>query len=123
MGPGEQPMLRRFFNVMVLLPLAIVIVAFAVANRHAVTVSLDPVNGADPALSFSLPLFVVILSSAIAGVAIGGSATWFRQQRWRRTARRHEADARAARQALAEGKAGRFVQPLPISNALIRPRV
>ena len=115
-------MLRKFFNALVLLPLAIVIVAFAIANRHWVKVSLDPVNAADPALSFSLPLFVIILLSAIAGVAIGGSATWVRQRRWRRAARRHEADAREARQALDDRKAPRFARPLPASNALMRPR-
>ena len=31
------------------------------------------------------------------GVAAGGMATWFRQRRWRRAARQHEADARRAR--------------------------
>ena len=90
-------MLRNIFNGLVLLPLAIVFVVFAVANRHMVKVSFDPVNGADPALSLSMPLFVIILLAAIAGVAVGGSATWFRQRRWRRAARRHEADAREAR--------------------------
>ena len=115
-------MLRRFFNLLVLLPLAIVIVAFAVANRHWVRVSLDPVNIADPVLSFGLPLFVIILLSAMAGVAIGGSATWLRQRRWRRAARRHEADAREARQALDERKATRFAASSASPNALMRPR-
>ena len=90
-------MLRKIFNGLVLLPLAIVFVIFAVANRHMVKVSFDPFNGADPALSLNMPLFVVILLAAIAGVAAGGSATWFRQRRWRRAARGHEADAREAR--------------------------
>ena len=54
-------MLRKFFNAIVLLPLAIVVVSFAVANRHMVKVSFDPINGADPVLSLNMPLFVVIL--------------------------------------------------------------
>lgn len=112
-------MLRKIFNGLVLLPLAIVFVAFAVANRHSVKLSFDPFNSADPALSLSLPLFVVILLAAIAGVVAGGSATWFRQRRWRRAARRHEADAREARSQL--DRAGRFAAPLPSSNALLRP--
>ena len=41
-----------------------------------------------------MPLFVVIIAVAIFGVAAGGMATWFRQRRWRRAARQHEADAR-----------------------------
>ena len=114
-------MLRRIFNGLVLLPLAIVFVIFAVANRHMVRVSFDPINTADPALSLSMPLFVLILLSAIAGVAAGGVITWFRQGRWRRAARRHEADARAARSQLDERKAARFSSPLAPSTALLRP--
>jgi uncharacterized integral membrane protein len=114
-------MLRKIFNGLVLLPLAIVFVIFAVANRHLVKVSFDPFNGADPALSLTMPLFVVILLAAIAGVAAGGSATWFRQRRWRRAARAHAAEARAARSQLDDRKAARFASPLPASNALLRP--
>jgi uncharacterized integral membrane protein len=109
--------LRKIVNGLVLLPLAIVFVVFAVANRHMVRLSLDPFSGADPALSLSMPLFVIILLAAIAGVAAGGSATWFRQRRWRRAARRHEAEAREARSQLDARKAGRFASP----NALLRP--
>ena len=114
-------MLRKIFNALVLLPLAIVFVIFAVANRHMVKVSFDPFNGADPAVSLSMPLFAVILLAAIAGVAAGGSATWFRQRRWRRAARVHEADARDARSRLDDRKAARFGSPMPSPNALLRP--
>jgi uncharacterized integral membrane protein len=114
-------MLRKIFNGLVLLPLAIVFVVFAVANRHAVKVSFDPLNGTDSALSLSLPLFVVILLAAIAGVAAGGSATWLRQRRWRRAARANERIAREAREALGDRKSARFASPLPSSGALLRP--
>jgi uncharacterized integral membrane protein len=114
-------MLRKIFNGLVLLPLAIVFVIFAVANRHMVRVSFDPINSADPALSLGMPLFVLILLAMIAGVAAGGAATWFRQGRWRRAARRHEADAREAHSRLDERKAARFSSPLTPSNALLRP--
>jgi uncharacterized integral membrane protein len=114
-------MLRKIFNGLVLLPLAIVFVIFAVANRHAVKVSFDPISGTDPALSLSMPLFVVILLAAIAGVAAGGSATWFRQRRWRRAARANERDAREAREALDGRKSAQFASPLPSSGALLRP--
>jgi hypothetical protein len=76
-----------------------------VANRHMVTVSFDPFNSHDPALSLDLPLFVVIIVVAIFGVVAGGAATWFRQRRWRRAARQHEADAREMRAQLADWRA------------------
>jgi hypothetical protein len=45
----------------------------------------------------TLPLFVVIIVTAILGVVAGGMATWFGQRHWRRAARQHEADAHQAR--------------------------
>jgi len=97
--------MRRFFTALVLIPLGLLFVVFAVANRHLVTVSLDPFNSTDPSVGFTLPLFVVIIAVAILGVAAGGSATWFRQRHWRRAARQHEADARQARAQLADLRA------------------
>ena len=94
--------MRKFLTGLVLIPLGVIFVVFAVANRHPVTVSFDPFNSSDPAVGFTLPLFVVIIAVAIAGVVAGGSATWFRQRRWRRAARLHEADARQARAQLAD---------------------
>jgi len=92
--------MRKFFNAAVLIPLGVLFVVFAVANRHMVTVSFDPFNSRDSALSLTLPLFVVIIAVAILGVVAGGSATWFGQRRWRRAARLHEADAREMRSQL-----------------------
>ena len=94
--------MRKFLSALIVIPLALVFVVFAVANRHFVTVSFDPFNSSDPALSVSLPLFALIIAIAILGVVAGGLATWFGQRRWRRAARQHEADAKAARAKLAE---------------------
>jgi uncharacterized integral membrane protein len=98
--------MRKFFTVVVLVPLGVIFIVFAVANRHLVTVSFDPFNSTDPSVAVTLPLFVVIIAVAILGVVVGGSATWFRQRHWRRAARQHEADARAAKAQLADLRAG-----------------
>jgi uncharacterized integral membrane protein len=97
--------MRKFLNAVILIPLGVIFIAFAVANRHLVTVSFDPFNSHDPSLGFTLPLFVVIIAVAMLGVVAGGAATWFRQRHWRRAARQHEADARAARSQLADLRA------------------
>ena len=97
--------MRKFFTGLVLIPLGVIFVVFAVANRHAVTVSFDPFNSTDPSLGVRLPLFVVIIAVAILGVVAGGTATWFRQRHWRRAARQHEADARQMRAQLADLRA------------------
>jgi uncharacterized integral membrane protein len=111
-------MIRKIINFAVLLPLAVILMIFAVANRHWVTVSFDPFNSINPSLAIDLPLFVVILLSMIAGVLAGGAATWIRQGRWRRAARRHEADAAAARAELASSRPS---GPLGRPTALLRP--
>jgi uncharacterized integral membrane protein len=97
--------MRKFFTAVVLIPLGLILVVFAVANRHLVTVSFDPFNSTDPSIAVTLPLFMVLIAVAILGVAAGGLATWFRQRHWRRAARQHEADARQARSQLAEARA------------------
>ena len=97
--------MRKFLTALILIPVAIVFVVFAVANRHVVTVSFDPFNSADPSIGLTLPLFVVLIATAIFGVVAGGIATWFGQHRWRRAARQHEADARRARSELADLRA------------------
>lgn len=97
--------MRKFLNAVVLIPLGVIFVVFAVANRHMVTVSFDPFNSSDPALGISLPLFAVIIVVAILGVVAGGAATWFGQRRWRRAARQQEADASDVRAQLADLRA------------------
>ncbi|HZE53604.1 MAG TPA: lipopolysaccharide assembly protein LapA domain-containing protein [Bradyrhizobium sp.] len=113
--------MRKFFTALVLIPLGLIFVVFAVANRHPVTVSFDPFNSTDPSVGFTLPLFVVIIAVAIAGVLAGGSATWFRQRRWRRAARQHEADARQARAQLADLRAGATMTLRPEPQRLSAP--
>ena len=85
---------------MILVPLAIIIIAFAVANRQIVTLSLDPFSAARPAAAVSLPLFVLIIVPLILGVVIGGAAGWLRHGRWRRAARRLERDLGKLREEL-----------------------
>ena len=89
--------MRKFFTALLVIPLGVIFVIFAVANRHLVTVSFDPFNSTTPTVAVTLPLFVLIIVVAILGVLAGGTATWLRQARWRRAARQHEADARRAR--------------------------
>jgi uncharacterized integral membrane protein len=99
--------MRKFLTGVMLILLGLIFVDFAVANRHLVTVSFDPFGSGDTAFDLPpAPLFAIIIAAMIVGVVAGGSATWFRQRRWRRAARQHEADARQARAQLAELRTG-----------------
>src|SRR5262245_20861317 len=86
--------MRKIVTALILVPMAILLVEFAVANRHTVTVSFDPFDPSNPAFALSLPLFGLVLAGLIGGVVIGGAATWRRQSKWRRTARLAQARAR-----------------------------
>lgn len=97
--------MRKFLTALIVIPLGLILVAFAVANRHLITVSFDPFIANDPSLSVTLPLFLLLILVAALGVFAGGSAVWVGQRRWRRAARRHEADARAVRAELADLRA------------------
>lgn len=90
-------MFRKIVTAIVIIPPAAVLIAFAVANRHSVTVSFDPFSSASPAYAATLPLFAVILLVLIFGVVVGGVAAWIRQSKWRRTARHLDAQVRQLR--------------------------
>jgi len=113
-------MVRKIVTAVIIVPLAIVIVAFALANRQAVTVSFDPFSLASPAYAASLPLFVLIFVLVIAGVIIGGIAAWLRQATWRRTARQLDADMRALHQEL-EALRRRSAEDQARREAAVRP--
>jgi uncharacterized integral membrane protein len=103
----EMPMIRKIVAVLILIPLALALVMFAVSNRAPVTVGLDPFAGEPPMFSVALPLFLVLLIALIAGVIVGGAAAWSRQRKWRRRARRLSAELKAAQ----------------AENATLRPRI
>ncbi len=90
-------MIRKIVTALILVPLAVVFISFAVANRQTIVVSLDPFDQATPALAIAMPLFGLILVLLIAGVVVGGVAAWLRQAKWRRAARLAAGEARALR--------------------------
>ena len=115
-------MMRRALAIFVLFPLAIVIVALAVANRQTVAVSFDPFSMANPGYVAQAPLFLLVFLLVIAGVLIGGTAAWLRQGRWRRRARRLEsrlnrAEAEMERLKRRAGLTGDAGAPAPSGNA------
>jgi uncharacterized integral membrane protein len=70
----------------VLVPLVVICLALAVANRGNVTVSFDPFSS-DTTGQFEAPLFVVLILAVAFGVVIGSLATWFAQGKHRRALR------------------------------------
>lgn len=99
-------MLRKMVHWLILIPLGLFLLVFAVANRHVVTVSFDPFNSTDPAFGVTLPLFVVLILTTIVGMICGSAAAWFGQRHWRRTARQSQAESRDLRAELQRNRGG-----------------
>lgn len=89
--------MKAFFKALILVPVALAIVLFSIANRGPVRVSLDPFSRDAPTLAFDLPLFAVVLAAIAAGVLIGGLASWIAQGKHRKAARRNRREAEALR--------------------------
>ncbi len=54
----------RFLKFVIIAPIAILLLIFAFANRHFVTVSFDPFASGDiPAFAIQAPLFVVLIAA------------------------------------------------------------
>ena len=98
-------MLNRILTFVVFIPLAIVLVALAVANRALAPFTLDPFNPGNPALTLQLPLFVMLFLALAAGLLLGSFATWLNQGRYRREARAKSKEVHALIQEISQRKA------------------
>jgi hypothetical protein len=83
----------RLLGLLVGFAAAALLVTIAVANRHAAQLVLDPFNPKDPVLAVQLPFYAYLFAMLIAGVLLGGLATWLGQGKWRRIARTRTQEA------------------------------
>jgi uncharacterized integral membrane protein len=91
--------MRSLLRVFVYVPLGLLILFFALANRGSVRISLDPFPGGGlTGPSFEAPLFLVVLTSAALGVIAGGASSWLSHRRVRRVAKRALAEAAQAKE-------------------------
>ena len=107
-------LIRNIVAALILVPLTVIIVAFAVANRQRVAISLDPfASGQDAAFTTRpVPLFIVLFGVLILGVVIGGMAGWLRHGGYRRTAKRLGRDVARLRAELDAHKRGAGAPPV-----------
>ncbi|MEC5289539.1 LapA family protein [Aurantimonas sp. C2-6-R+9] len=97
-------MISKILSLLILVPLAIVLVVFSVANREAIPVSLDPI-GSMPQLAFEAPLFILLMGSVIIGVVLGGIGTWLTQAHYRRKSWKRKYEVEKLRRETEENKA------------------
>lgn len=80
-------MVKRVFNVVVLIPIGILLIVLSVANRQPVTLALNPFRPEDSVLSVTAPFFVYLFLATILGLVLGALITWFTQGKYRKRAR------------------------------------
>ena len=97
-------MIRRLITILILVPLAIVLIALAVANRGQVPLRLDVFNPENPALTLNAPMFIWLFAAVAIGVLAGGIGAWFAQGKHRKLERRYKKEADSLRFATGDGK-------------------
>ena len=75
----------KYISWILTIPVAIVAVVFAVANREPAAINLWPLG-----ITLEVPLFILVLGSGLVGLILGGVITWLSAGRVRRRARRAE---------------------------------
>ena len=90
--------MKKLLAFILLLPVAVFVIAFAIANRHSVPVSFDPTTTVTgevaPAVLFTPPVWMLLFGVLVLGVVIGGVAAWASGHRYRREARQKRREAR-----------------------------
>lgn len=77
----------QLLKAIILLPIALIVILLAIANRAPVVFSLDPFERGAPEFAFSVPLYALLLAALILGVVIGGCGAWLAAGRQRRRGR------------------------------------
>jgi len=82
-------MIKRFIGWFILIPISLILIIFALANRQIISLNFDPTSSLNPIISnIEMPLFFVIYSMLFIGVILGGTAVWFTQSQYRKNSRR-----------------------------------
>jgi hypothetical protein len=105
--------MKALVRAIVFLPIAAILIGFALANRGAVTILIDPLGLVEPPIAYTLPLFLPIFLALILGVVLGGIAMWFSEGRHRRAAKLHLRDLERQRRDLEELRRTQAQPPLP----------
>jgi uncharacterized integral membrane protein len=79
--------LKRIFNWLVGVPIAVVAIVFAIANRQWITISFDPLNRTHPFATVDMPLWALFFCGVFVGIFAGWLVAWIAQGKWRKAAR------------------------------------
>jgi hypothetical protein len=84
--------LRRILRWIIWLPVAIIVISFAVANRQWTRLSLDPFSSTSPFLTIEMPLWALFIFGVFIGLIVGWTMCWFTQGKHRKLARERRSE-------------------------------
>jgi uncharacterized integral membrane protein len=94
--------LRRILRWAVGLPIVILVIVFAVANRRWVTLSFDPFTQDAPRIAMDMPLWLLFFIGIFVGIMLGWIGSWLAQGKHRKAAREARAEISKLQVELAE---------------------
>lgn len=98
----------RLIGWLLALPLSLLAVVFAVANRHGLRLELWPLPW-----SLELPVYLAVLGPLVLGMVLGGVIVWLAGHGSRAAARHHRRRAESLERQLAAAGAGADTPALP----------
>jgi Lipopolysaccharide assembly protein A domain len=90
--------MHRLVRYLIVLPVALLFIAFSIANRSLVGVRLDPFAGLEEPAAVELPLFILLVCALVIGLIFGGGIVWFAQGKHRKAARIAQRETERLRQ-------------------------
>lgn len=78
---------KKIILAIIFVPIAVVMIAFIVANRTQVALTLNPFKLGDESLTYHAPFALWLFIFLSVGIFIGGIATWFTQHKYRKQLR------------------------------------
>lgn len=110
-------MIKRLTTLLILLPIGIIVIAMAVANRQFVTLAVPPQLADGPLFSMTMPLFALLFVVLLAGMVIGSCATWVKQGKHRKQARANKVEATKLAFEVQKTKAESGIKDIPTADA------
>jgi len=80
--------LKRIIMMFIMVPIALALIVFIIANREMMSVRFNPFDHEDQSWTIRAPAFIFLFACLGMGVVVGSVATWVGQHHYRRKARR-----------------------------------
>jgi len=79
--------LKRLVALIVLIPVALLLIAFIVANREMMVLEFNPFANQSTSWQLRAPAFLFLFAFLGAGVVLGSITTWINQHKYRKMSR------------------------------------